>query len=86
MSDVMMECGHAANSTLVKTGEPSCVICIGVHPGATVVAKELPDLNGREAQCAYCGKKTPSGPTLAFFGHRPDKQYDSFYDGCRGWD
>jgi len=63
----MMECGHAANATNSK-GEPSCVICIGIHPGAEKVVKKGPNLTGRIAKCAYgCGSEKPSSTSLPFF-------------------
>lgn len=48
----LMACGHAANAVNAATGAPSCAICVGLHPGAEVVA-ESPDLAGRVALCAY---------------------------------
>lgn len=79
--NIMMKCGHAANS--MSDGKPSCVICDG--PDSLIVV-DAPNLTNREAQCAYCKKATPSSVTLAFFEARPNKPYDSFYCGCRGWD
>ena len=43
-------------------------------------------LDGREARCPDCGHREPSAPGLAFFQYRPDKEYDSYYCGCYGWD
>ena len=43
-------------------------------------------LDGREAMCAYCGSREPSAPILAFFQYQPDREYDSYYCGCYGWD
>ena len=86
MSKVMMQCGHAANATDTKTGAPVCVICIGIHPGATKPAEVLPDLTGRKAKCAYGDSIRDSAVTLPFFEHRPHKDYDSYYCGCHGWD
>lgn len=79
----LMRCGHAANAT--RNGEPVCVICIGINPGATTPA-DPPDLDGREALCIYCGRTTPSTTRLAFFEHRPCHDQDRYYDGCFGWD
>lgn len=81
---VMMKCGHTANAKSAD-GTPCCAICVGLNPDAKVVA-EAPDLSGRQAKCPYCNNIKPSSTDLAFFEHRPTKEYDSYYDGCRGWD
>jgi hypothetical protein len=94
----MMRCGHAAQGT-TGTGEPVCVICAGLTPDARVVADQaeaVAALAGREMRCSYlngrdgrpCAGRTPrpSDPSAAFFGHRPGEEFDSFYDGCWGWD
>ena len=88
----LMECGHTANATNTKTGEPSCVICVGLHPGANIVV-ERPSLEGREALCGYKTRRDgslhtpiPSQWGLAFFEYRPDKPMDTYYCGCYGWD
>jgi hypothetical protein len=81
----MMKCGHAANATN-GDGNPSCVICVGIHPGAETIDESPPDLTGRKSKCAYCSEIQDSDPSLAFFEHRPDRDYDLHYDGCRGWD
>jgi hypothetical protein len=80
----MMECGHAANATDSK-GNPTCVICIGFKAGATKVVA-TPNLEGRTAMCTYCKVQEPSSMALAFFEHRPERDKDSFYCGCRGFD
>ncbi len=90
MNHPMMKCGHAANAQDDK-GNPSCVICVGIHPGARIVDDNPPDLAGRIARCAYwqhggCRSESPSAATLAFFEHLPNEPYDRFYCGCRGWD
>lgn len=87
---VMMKCGHAANATDRKTGKPVCVICVGISPGATEIDDSPPDLLERRARCSYygfgrCESEGPSSPELAFFEHKPEKDHDSFYCGCRGW-
>lgn len=64
MTPVMMGCGHAANAVNDK-GEHSCVICVGIHPGAEIVVK-APDLTKRKAKCS-CGKIVKSDVKLAFF-------------------
>ena len=101
MSDVMMKCGHAANSKDAE-GNPCCVICIGIHAGAREVMPS-PPLEGRKARCIYdrAGKQGPSWGgisengyhcvqdskvELPFFEHRPGQPYDYFYCGCFGWD
>jgi len=63
----MMECGHAANAT-TGNGEPACVICAGVHPGAEKVTAG-PNLVGRLAKCG-CRRTEPSSTDLAFFEYR----------------
>lgn len=103
----MMGCGHSANGK-TKFGDewaPACVICVGLDPGATVVAEPI-DLAGRMARCSYHGRvpngrnhgsnrckrgeeclcEEPSSSELAFFAHRPAKEFDEFYCGCWGWD
>lgn len=84
----LMKCGHTANATSAD-GKPICAICLGVKPGADEIAKEA-DLTGRKARCSYYGSKchsiADSNFSLPFFEHRPDREYDSFYCGCWGWD
>lgn len=88
-SPPMMGCGHTANATLKgRDGEPDspvCVICSGIVDGAHEIV-ETPSLDGREAECAYCKRRTPSRVGLAFFEHRPNLSVDRYYDGCKGWD
>jgi hypothetical protein len=90
MPDVLMKCGHRSQTE--KDGNPICLICIGIHEGATIVDESVTDetLKGRKARCSYYGSKChseePSSLSLAFFSHRPDKEYDSYYCGCYGWD
>ena len=61
----MMACGHTANASN-GDGSPSCIVCVGIHPGAETVI-EMPDLTGRMARCT-CGKEAPSDSRkLAFF-------------------
>jgi len=89
----MMKCGHAASGTNMKTGTPSCVICVGITPDAEIVVDE-PDLTGRFMKCDYRTTRDgrvhpdpiPSNPRAAFFGHDPLKEFDSYYCGCWGWD
>lgn len=84
MERILMKCGHIAQSTL--NGNPVCVICYGLTPDAEIVAETEPDLTGRKATCAYCGKKVNSNKNLPFFEYRPDRDTDSYYCGCGGWD
>jgi len=81
----IMECGHAANA-IDSQGRPVCVICALIRDGWNKVADPQPDLSGRQAQCAMCGKVAPSDGELAFFEYRPDEEFDSYYCGCEGWD
>ena len=56
MSDILMKCGHSANSEKVlkdNTRIPACAIC-----GCSEIAENKPDLTGRKARCAYYGKET----------------------------
>jgi len=79
----MMKCGHAANAK-TKTDNgwvPSCCIC-----GCIEVDNDAPDMAGRMARCVYCNAEEPSSSGLPFFKHLPDKEFDEFYCGCRGWD
>lgn len=44
-------------------------------------------LEGRTARCCYgCGSYDNSRPSLPFFEYRPDREYDTYYCGCYGWD
>jgi len=104
----LMACSHAANAThnaspekpCKRTGltvdHPSCVICMGIDPGACTVS-EKPSLEGRQAICSYGrikrGKHVPvrSSWDLAFFeyqgpGARKQSEFDDYYCGCFGWD
>lgn len=66
----MMKCGHAAGDT----------------PNAFIVEDKEIDLTGRKARCSYCGSLRDSSPNLPFFEYKPDREFDRFYDGCKGWD
>lgn len=89
---VMLACGHAANAVYQgPNGEwlPSCAICAGISGGDNMRVVEAPDLTGRRARCGYfksCGNEVPSALNLWFFEHRPDKDYDSHYCACKGYD
>lgn len=84
MPTPMMKCGHAANATDAN-GRPCCAIHAGLTEDAYIVV-EGPSLEGRLAKCGICKKSVPSNTNLAFFEHCPDKEFDRFYCGCRGWD
>jgi len=89
MSKVMMKCGHASNAVLVRpdgTEALTCAVCIGTNPDAEIVDTAAADLTGRMARCDECGKnEMPSAMKLRWFRHRPDRQTDEYYCGCRGW-
>lgn len=51
----------------------------------TTVATVKPNLTGRNAKCDLCPRMEPSGQGLAFFGYKPDQEFDGFYCGCKGW-
>lgn len=80
----MMKCGHVANA-VNQDGDSVCVICYGIVPGADDVA-DMPDMFGRVARCTYCKKEATSNTKLPFFSYTPDRVWDSYYCGCRGWD
>jgi hypothetical protein len=84
----LMACGHVSNA-VDENGDPVCVICIGRHSGAKVPVKECDGrigLDNRQAICVYCGKAVDSSWELPFFEYKPEKEYDSYYSGCMGWD
>jgi hypothetical protein len=78
----ILKCGHSPNAVMrTKDGDiPCCVIC-----DCTEFAEEAPDLTGRKARCTYCKREIPSSFALAFFQHQKDRDNDSYYCGCRGW-
>ena len=78
-----MKCGCRAQGTTVKDGKeiPVCVTHLCFEP-----MEEIPDLTGRQAICSMCKKKKDSSIDLPFFEYHPDKEYDWYYCGCRGWD
>lgn len=61
---VLLKCGHASNA-VDENGNPICIICMGVKPGADVVAA-APNLKGRRARCEYYGQR---------LGYRGDCDY-----------
>jgi len=81
---MLMKCGHAANATDMKTGDPCCAIC-APDPDAYLPTNS-PSYKNRKAICPSCKKTKPSSESLPFFEYRPTMEFDSFYCGCRGWD
>jgi hypothetical protein len=76
-----MKCGCTENSK-DENGNPFCVIHY-----CSEVEQEPNRLEGRTAKCAYtCGKTAASNVNLPFFQYQQDKETDSFYCGCLGWD
>ena len=80
----LMKCGHTANAE-TSTGEPCCAICAGFTEDAYIVVPR-PSLEGRKAKCSFCGNIVDSDYNLPFFEYKPENEYDSYYDGCGGWD
>lgn len=83
--NVLMKCGCRAQGVDAATGRPVCVVHIGIKPGADEVA-DPPELDRRFAQCGYCQRRRCSSLALPFFEYHPEREQDSFYCGCRGWD
>ncbi len=92
---VLMACGHVAQG-VNGNGDPVCVVCFGIREGATIVA-EKPSLEGRRAYCSYAtgrdgespkvhSEGVPSSWDLPFFSYRPERETDTYYCGCWGWD
>ena len=79
----LMACGHVAQG-YTNDGKPACVICTGIDKGAQIEVKPLPTLMNRKAVCS-CGNTAKSSYRLPFFKYCPDKEYDEYYCGCRGW-
>lgn len=52
--------------------------------------EERPSLDGRKAICTQHkggdSKPVASSWTLPFFEYRPERETDSYYCGCWGWD
>ena len=89
MNMPMMKCGHVAQGVESETKKPICIICMGIHTGATEVDDTPPDLTGRKARCSYfrrCGTEVDSNYKLAFFGYEPNREFDEFYCDCYGWE
>lgn len=97
MSDILMKCGHSANAEQKLedgTSIPACAICM-----CRDIVENKPDLTGRKARCTYFGRtfkhngrmvtchgEADSKYRLAFFEHKPNSKYDTYYCGCWGWD
>lgn len=84
MPNPMMKCGHAANAQ-DENGNPCCVICVGIDPGAEIIDNSSPSLEDRKSKCTYCDNTRDSSADLPFFKHQPNKDVDSHYCGCKGW-
>jgi hypothetical protein len=83
----LMMCGHTANATReIPKGIHihCCAICLTHH--ASIIRTDPLDLTCRTAICSSCGKQTPSRTSLPFFEYKENKNNDSYYCGCRGWD
>lgn len=96
---VLMKCGCSTTGVRASDRAPVCVVHLrdgGPEDPATIVEDAPPDLSQRQMRCGYmhgrdgkvCAGRTPrpSNPAAAFFSHKPDKEFDEFYDGCWGWD
>ena len=79
----LMKCGHD-NNALDRNGNPACVTC-GCFDIDKKIEKPTDGLEGRQAKCADCGVTTESSWDLPFFKHNPDREFDSYYCGCWGW-
>jgi len=76
-----MSCGHTAQA-VTADNQPACAIC-----GCLDVEQSAPDLTGRVAHCTYGNHKPKASSfALAFFKHQPEREHDSYYCGCFGWD
>lgn len=80
----IMMCGHRANA-VDKSGNPLCAICFPSKESITIM-NSSPSFEGRMAKCTYCNNIKPSSYDLPFFTPMPNRPYDDFYCGCRGWD
>lgn len=82
---MLMQCGHSAQGKN-HLGQPCCVICYGIKPGALIPAPEM-NLQGRKARCSYgVHADTESSINLPFFRYWPDRDMDEYYCGCHGWE
>lgn len=81
MKQVLLTCGCVASATDGRTGKPACLW----HSSKPVEASKAPDLTGRKARCAQCGEAASSDLRLAYFQHRPERDFDTYYCGCFGF-
>ena len=79
----IMPCGCRVAGRNMTTGLPVCVVH---NTQGTVLVNEKELLKGRKAKCIWCGNIRDSSFNLPFFKYQPDKDEDSFYCGCDGWD
>lgn len=77
---VYMKCGHITTARMYPDGIPICPICM-CHE-----TEDQPSVEGRKAHCTQCSNIRPSSFDLPFFWHRPEYDYDLFFDGCTGFD
>ncbi len=78
---VLMRCGCRGSA------EFDGKLCCAVHfpaPASMTIA-EPPNLEGRKARCNGVAE-VDSSTDLAFFVYQPQKPFDRYYCGCRGWD
>lgn len=87
----IMKCGCAANAKCDKFQgveyKPAKECCL--HHMCFEEAEEQPNIEGRFARCSYyrtCKTQVASNFNLAFFSYRPEKEFDDFFCGCKGWD
>jgi hypothetical protein len=85
---VMMKCGCLANAK-TDEGKPCCAVHAGIIAEAIaeayIIDNNPPDLSQRKSQCYCCKSIVKSDSYPPFFAHRPEREYDCHYDGCRGW-
>lgn len=80
----LMKCGHVSTA-VNESNQPVCPICHGVVEGWNEIDEEMPDLSSRKATCTYCKKVAHSSLELPFFSVHPEREFDDYYCGCRGW-
>ncbi len=49
-------------------------------------AKNKADSLMKKCRCSNCGKIVESSVNLPFFCEYPNKEYNNYYCGCKGWD
>ena len=81
----IMKCGHKANA-VDQFNNPVCAICFPSKDAVTIDKNPKTYDGTRLAKCSYCNNIKPSSYKLPFFNPQPDKKYDDYYCGCRGWD